>query len=165
MSTYRFVPAVMVLLVFFILGDFAFAARTLTVQMKTSELRCSPSGLSRVIATVSLGDRLTVLEEKGAWARVSTDRGTIGWIPAASLTRGKVKINSGGPDARLAASNDEMSLATKGFTSQVEADFKNQHQDIDFAWVDRMVGMNVTTEEMLAFLQKGGVGPGKGAER
>jgi uncharacterized protein YgiM (DUF1202 family) len=144
------------------IGVGAAAAKIMNVQMKVSELRSTPSGLGNVVATVKLGDRLTVLEEKGAWNRVATEGGAIGWIPASSLTKGTVKMSGGGADAKVAASNDEMSLATKGFTSQVEADFKKQNKDIDFAWVDKMIGMKTTTEEMKAFLEEGEVEAEKG---
>ena len=143
-------------------GTRAARSGVMTVQMKTSELRTTPSGLGRVVTTVKLGDRLTVLEDQGCWSLVSTETGLTGWIPNSSLVRGKVDIGSGDRDARVAASDDEMSLATKGFTSQVEADFKNQHQDVDFTWVDKMIGMDVSTAEMLKFLEQGEVQAGKG---
>lgn len=159
---YRVVLIAVVLLCAVSIGVWAAAAKIMSVQMKVSELRSSPSGLGSVVATVKLGDRLTVLEEKGAWARVSSEGGAVGWIPTSSLTRGTVKISSGGADAKVAASGDEMSLATKGFTSQVEADFKKQNKDVDFTWVDKMSEIKVTTEEMKAFLEKGDVEAGKG---
>lgn len=164
MSRHLWVVIALVLMCLAAAGVWAASAKIMSVQMKVSELRSSPSGLGSVVATVKLGDRLTVLEEKGAWVRVSTDQGKIGWIPVASLTRKKVKISSGGADAKVAASSDEMSLATKGFTSQVEADFKNQHKEIDFTWVDKMIGMKNTTQEMKAFLEQGGVKAEGGAE-
>jgi len=157
MFNYRSGLIVIALLCFVTMATWATAARTMSVQMKKSELRASPSGLGSVVATVKLGDRLTVLGTKGTWTRVSTAKGTTGWIPTSSLTRKKIKIKSGNTDARVAASSDEMSLATKGFTSQVESDFKNQNKEIDFKWVDKMIAMKVTTGEMKAFLKKGNV--------
>ncbi|MEW6078922.1 MAG: SH3 domain-containing protein [Thermodesulfobacteriota bacterium] len=162
LKRYRVVILVTALICFAAIGVWAAAAKIMSVQMKVSELRSSPSGLSSVVATVKMGDRMTVLEEKGAWTKVSTESGVIGWIPSSSLIKGTVKVNAGGADAKVAASSDEMSLATKGFTSQVESDFKKQHKDIDFTWVDKMNEMKITTEEMKDFLEAGDVQVGKG---
>jgi uncharacterized protein YgiM (DUF1202 family) len=162
LQRYRVAILATALICFAAIGVWAAAAKIMSVQMKVSELRSSPSGLSTVVATAKMGDRLTVLEEKGAWTRVSTESGVIGWIPASSLTKGTVKVSAGGADAKVAASDNEMSLATKGFTSQVEADFKKQHKDIDFTWVDKMIGMKTTTDEMKEFLEAGDVQVGKG---
>ena len=134
------------------------AGKIMSVQVKQSELRASPSGLASVVASVKLGDRLTVIEEKGVWTQVSTEGGATGWIPSSSLVKGALKVKAGDADAKVAASGDEMSLATKGFNSQVEADFKNQHADIDFTWVDKMGQIKISIDDMRNFLKQGKVG-------
>ena len=151
-----------VLLCLAALGVWAAGAAIMSVQVRQSEIRSSPSGLAGVVASVKLGDPLTVIEERGAWTKVSTAGGATGWIPTTSLVQGTIRVRSGGKDAQAGASSDEMSLATKGFTSQVEADFKNQHKDIDFTWVDKMIRIKIAAEEMRAFLKEGLVQPGKG---
>ena len=165
MSKHRMAIIVLFLLISAVVVVWAAASKTMSVQMKTSELRSTPSGLGSVVTGVKRGDRLTILEEKGDWTRVSTEKVIIGWIPTSSLTDRKIKIRAGGADARIAASSDEMSLATKGFTSEIEADFKKKNQDIDFTWVDKMIAMDVSTREMKSFLEKGGLKPGRGGAR
>ena len=71
-------------------------------------------------------------------------------------------MKAGDADAKVAASGDEMSLATKGFNSQVEADFKNQHKDIDFTWVDKMGQIKISIDDMRSFLKQGKVEAEKG---
>ena len=163
MSGHRLVLPVVAVLCLTV-GVWAAGARIMSGQVKQSELRSSPSGLGSVVAAVKLGDPLTVIEEKGAWTKVSFGDKT-GWIPSTSLVKGTIKLRAGDKDARVAASGDEMSLATKGFTSQVEADFKSQHKDIDFTWVDKMGQIKVSTEEMRDFLRQGKVEVEKGGAK
>lgn len=146
------------------IGVWAAGAKIMSVQMKQSELRSSPSGLGSVVTTVKQGDALTVIEEKGMWTKVSLGD-KVGWIPSSSLVKGTLKVKAGDKDAQVVASSDEMSLATKGFTSQVEADFKNQHKDIDFTWVDKMGQIKISAEAMRNFLKQGAVEPEKGAAK
>ena len=159
----KLLPVVLLCLV--AIGVWAASAGIMSVQVKQSELRASPSGLASVVASVKLGDPLTVIEEKGAWTKVSTQGGATGWIPSTSLVKGTMKVQAGGKDAQTGASSDEMSLATKGFNSQVEADFKNQHKDIDFSWVDKMIRIKVAAEEMRNFLKQGLVEAEKGGAK
>src|ERR1039458_10053092 len=102
--------------------------KVMSVQVKQSDIRSSPSGLGSILAPVKLGDQLTVIEEGGVWTKVSTENGATGWIPSTSLVKGTIKVNAGGKDAQVAASSDEMSLATKGFNSDVESKFKQNNK-------------------------------------
>ena len=64
-----------------------------------------------------------------------------------------------GGDVRLAASTDEVALAGKGFSQEVETAYKKQNRSLDYAWVDRMATFKVTDAEALRFLQEGGLEP------
>jgi len=142
----------------------AAGAKMMNVQVKQSELRSSPSGLGSVVATVRLGDSLTVIEEKGVWTKVSKDD-KVGWIPTASLTKGTVKIDSGGKDAQASASSDEMALATKGFNSDIESKFKQNNKDIDFTWVNKMERFKVSLDEIRTFMKQGRLDAEKGGAK
>lgn len=138
-------------------------AKTMSVQVRQGELRASPSFLGAVRGTVSYGARLTVLEEQGPWARVTTpDSAATGWIHSSALTSKRIVLRAGERDAELAASSGELALAGKGFNAEVEAEFKTRNRDIDFSWVDRMERINVAEKEMHAFLQQGALEPPKG---
>ena len=47
------------------------AQETLSVQVKEGELRAMPSFLGRIVARVAYGDRVNVVENRGAWKKVS----------------------------------------------------------------------------------------------
>ena len=64
-----------------------------------------------------------------------------------------------GGDVRLAASSDEVALAGKGFSQEIETEYKKQNRSLDYAWVDRMLTFKVSDAEALRFMQEGGLEP------
>lgn len=148
------------LVLFFILTANVFPAKPkmMSLQVRKGELRSSPAFLGRVVATVDYGDRLVLLEKKGAWRKVSNPKNNaVGWIHSSALTKKRIKLKAGEQDTEVAASSGELALAGKGFNSDVEAEFKTRNKDIDFTWVDKMGRIKVSPKEMRAFLKKGGV--------
>lgn len=140
-------------------GAVAWAAgsKTLYVQVQQSSLRVSPSQLASVVVKVKLNDVLTVIEDKDAWKKVSTPDGKTGWITKAAVSDKKAKMSSGGQDLTGGVAMNEQAGAAKGFSSDVEKQFKDKNKDVDFTWVDKMGAIKVTPEEMKEFLDKGKV--------
>ena len=141
---------------------FAAEAATMSVQVKNGQIRGTPSFLGRVVAPLSYGDRVQVLETKNEWLNVTGPRGQSGWVHSSALTKKKIAKASGSEDVQTGASGDELALASKGFNSDVEADFKSKNKNVDFTWVNRMEKFKVAPEEMRAFLKAGGVQPSEG---
>jgi SH3-like domain-containing protein len=132
------------------------APKTMSVQVKKAEIRTTASPLASVAATVNYGDKLTVLEQKNSWAKVTTADQTItGWVHSSALTTDKIVLTAAAKDAKTGASSGEMALAGKGFTPQVEAQFKAKHADIDFTWIDKMVQMKMSVDELKTFITDG----------
>lgn len=143
---------------------FAGEPSTMSVQVKTGQLRAAPSFLGQLVGPVSYGERLQILEHQGDWSKVAAPGGQTGWVHNSALTKKKIVMKAGDPDAQTAASGDELALAGKGFNSEVEADFKAKNQAIDFAWVDRMETRRVSPESMQRFLAEGGIHPLEGGK-
>lgn len=131
-------------------------AEIMSVQVRSGQLRDKPSFLGKAGASVSYGDRLTVLETSGGWVRVQGD-GTSGWIHSSALTRKKLALKSGADDLDSAASTDELALAGKGFNDEVEAEYRAEHPEADFTWIDRMEAVTISPEQAVGFLQAGGI--------
>jgi SH3-like domain-containing protein len=153
------------------LGLIVLAATTLagepvamSVQVKNGQIRATPSFLGKLVAPLSYGDRLQVLEQQGDWSKVSAPGGQTGWVHGSALTKKKIAMQAGSQNAQTAASGDEMALAGKGFNSAVEADFKARNKHIDFTWVDKMEKMKVAPELMPPFLKAGGIQPVEGGK-
>jgi len=141
---------------------FAAGAATMSVQVKNGQIRATPSFLGRVVAPLSYGDKVQVQETKNEWMNVTGPGGQNGWVHSSALTKKKIVMESGSQDVQTGASGDELALASKGFNSDVEADFKSKNKNVDFTWVDRMEKYKVSPAEMQEFLKEGGVKPSEG---
>ncbi len=131
-------------------------AATMSVQVQTTQVRETPSYLGRVLAHLQYADQVEVVRQQGAWTQVQAS-GQTGWVNASALTGKKIELKAGADDVRRTASGEEIALAGKGFNSQVEADFKQKNQDIDFTWIDRMETYLVDDAEIATFLHEGGL--------
>jgi hypothetical protein len=85
--------------------------------------------------------------------------GTTGWIHQSTLSRKKIELKAGAADVDRTASGEELAMAGKGFSSQVEADFKEKNQAIDFTWIDKMEKIVVDVDTSVEFLKEGGLEP------
>lgn len=132
----------------------------MSVQVKTGQLRLTPSFLGKIVARLYYGDRIYVIEEKGSWRRVGLSGGAAeGWIHASALSPKKIVLQAGAKDVETAASSDELALAGKGFNQQVESEFRAKNPNLDFTWIDKMEAFVVSENEMKQFLKKGGLSP------
>lgn len=144
----------------------AHAAKKMSVQIREGKLRSTPSFLGTTVATVKYGDRFTVSSRKGVWIKVTNpDTKTSGWIHESALTKKRIKLKAGSKDADVAASSGELALASKGFSSDVEAQFKSKNKDIDFSWIDKMEKIKVSPAKAKAFLKAGKVETPNGGAR
>jgi len=133
----------------------AAAVTTMSVQVREGPVRATPSFLGKVVASTAYGDAVNVMSQQGAWIEVTTGSGAKGWMHESALTRKKIVLRAGDEDAQTGASGDELALAGKGFNQQVENEFKQQNQEANFAWVDRMEEMDVSQREIQKFLREG----------
>ncbi|HVE73459.1 MAG TPA: TonB family protein [Thermoanaerobaculia bacterium] len=63
------------------------AVETLTVLSARIRIRTEPHARAPVVATAASGDRLTLLEDRGAWVRVQTADGLAGWAERSALEK------------------------------------------------------------------------------
>ena len=141
------------------------APREMSVQVRETQVRATPSFLGKVVGTAAYGDRVTVEASSGPWTRVAGAAGRpAGWLHSSALTPKRIKLAAGDEDVKVAASSGELALAGKGFNSDVEAEFKSRNRAADFKAVDRIESYTVTLPEMEAFLKQGKVEPKGGAQ-
>lgn len=136
--------------------------KTLYVQVKSGDVRATPTYLGKLVGSAGYGAVMTIEESKGSWMKVSSADGkTKGWMHASLLTKKKIKMKAS-DSTELAASSGEMALATKGFNSDVEKAFKNKNPGVSFEWVDKMEGIKVKDSDIAKFLKEGEVKPKEG---
>lgn len=141
---------------------FAAGPATMSVQVKNGQIRSTPSFLGQIVAPLDYGDKVQVLETRNEWSKVTGPGGQTGWVHGSALTKKRIVMSAGSQDVQTEASGDELALASKGFNSDVEADFKSKNKNVDFRWVDKMEKFKVQPQEMQSFLEEGGVKPSEG---
>ncbi|MFH1844384.1 MAG: SH3 domain-containing protein [bacterium] len=138
------------------------ATEILSVQVKSGQLRATPTFLGKVVSQVGYGEQVTVQQRRGPWIQVVDSRSNVGWIHESALTEKRIELTSSDSDLRAHTTADELALAGKGFNAEVEAEFKDQNQDVDFSWVDWMENVWVTDEQSVEFLDTGEVTDSQG---
>lgn len=63
------------------------ATETLTVLPLKIRIRTEPNARAPVVAQATSGDRVTLLQDRGAWVRIRTSDGLAGWADRSSLER------------------------------------------------------------------------------
>ena len=129
-------------------------ATVMSVQVREGELRNRASFLGAVVAVLPYGEQVQVKREQGPWRYVEW-RDETGWIHQTALTRERIVWEAGDRDLSGAATQDELALAGRGFSAEVEGKFRRQYSEIDFRWVDYMGTLRKQPSELMAFLREG----------
>ncbi len=137
----------------------AASQKAMSVQVKEGQLRATPSHLGKIVAKVSYGDRLTVLEEQGDWKKVSLNRKAQGWIHNSALTSKQIALRAGQSSGGSSVSGGEIALAGKGFNKEVEAQYRQNNKNLDYAWINRMETYKVSPRQMDDFIKVGRLTP------
>ncbi len=135
-------------------GAAAWAAE-MTVQVRETTVRAEPKAFGKPLVKLAYGDKVTVLSTQSGWAKVSLAKGA-GWVSLSALTGKNVDLKAGERDVSQSASSEEVALATKGFTQEIEDEYKTEKQ-VDYTWVDKMCAYTVTLDQVSAFAISGGV--------
>jgi uncharacterized protein YgiM (DUF1202 family) len=127
--------------------------KQMSVTVKETQVRATPSYLGRILAVLAYGDQVDVLAEQAGWARVRLPNAE-GWVHLSALSSKRIALQSGSQNVGTGASSGEVALAGKGFNQEVENKYKQDNQ-LDYTWVDRMGAFTVSPEEVLVFLERG----------
>ena len=134
----------------------AYAAATMSVQVRETQLRATPDYFGKIIGKASYGDQVTIEDKKGGWQKVRLKKGGLaGWLNSSALSEKEIKMVAGGRGVKEAASASELQLAGKGFNPEVEKEFKNRNRQISFQWVDRMEQIRISEAEKQKFARDG----------
>ena len=128
---------------------------SVTIRVMSAKVMKSPKFIGPTAGSVSRGDQLTVKEVKGDWYRV--EGSSSGWIHKSNVTEGKVQLSStpGGSGGNV--NRDEMELAGRGFTPEVEQKYKQGNPNLDFSHVDAIEKTSIDPAELEAFVTEGGL--------
>jgi len=136
---------------------------TLKVTQPNQSLYPDPDFASSPRAPVPVDSEVTVLRQAGDWYKVDF-QGKTGWMHRQAFPRqaparvgGLPGLLFGGPVKET--TSDEVALAGKGFTPEVEASYRQKHPEANFAQVDRVETFRVDEAKLQAFIQEGGLKP------
>jgi SH3-like domain-containing protein len=126
--------------------------KTMYVSVRSAELKDSTGLLANVQGALQYGTQVTVLQEKGRWAEVRTAQqpGLSGWMPSGDLSSRRIVVSG----TSASATADELALAGKGFSAEVETEYKRS-ASMDYSGVDAMESQTVSGQVLYQFLQEG----------
>ena len=135
----------------------------LKVTQPNQSLYPDPDFASAPVASVPVGAELSVERQAGDWYKVEYQE-KIGWINRQAFptpqTGSKFSLSgllTGKPVKET--SSDEVALAGKGFTPEVESSYRTKHPEMNFAQVDRIESFKVDPATLQAFIKEGELKP------
>ncbi|MEZ4524886.1 MAG: SH3 domain-containing protein [Desulfobacterales bacterium] len=131
----------------------------MSVRVKTGQLRSAPSFLGKIVQNLPYGTQVRGIGENQGWYHVSAPDGSRGWMHSSALTEKHIVLKPGADNVGQYASGEELALAGKGFSKQVEDEFRARNPHMDFSWIDRMETYRVSQREMEQFLRQGELHP------
>lgn len=126
---------------------------TVYVAVKKASIKAGTGNFDKVIAQAAYGDELIVDKASNKFHRVhkASDASVAGWIPANSVTTKKIVARS----KKVSASADEIALAGKGFSEQVENGYKTSNKKLDYSSVDRLESFRISDSSLKSFIEDG----------
>jgi hypothetical protein len=136
---------------------------TLKVTQPNQSLYPDPDFASSPRSPVPVDSEVTVLRQAGDWYKVDF-QGKTGWMHRQAFPQAQAPskfslpgLLFGGPVKET--TSDEVALAGKGFTPEVETSYRQKHPEANFAQVDRVETFRVDEAKLQAFIQEGGLKP------
>jgi hypothetical protein len=129
------------------------AGSAVTIRVLSAKVMKAPKFIGATSGSVSRGDQLTVQEVKGDWYRVTGVAS--GWVHKGSVTEGKVTLSSKPGGSGGSVNRDEVELAGRGFTPEVEQQYRGKNPSLDFRHVDAIEQIAIDPEELEAFVAEG----------
>jgi hypothetical protein len=136
----------------------ALAASKIKVGVDEAKVRRKKQFYAPAVATVKLGDVLDAGKAEDGWYPV-TVKGQSGWLHASAASGRAAQVKAGIWGGDDEATSEEVTLAGKGFTDEVEDAYRAKNSELDFAPVDEMEKRHVPEAKLLSFMKTGGTLP------
>lgn len=146
------------LLVLFLVPALCLAGEMVKVKVQKTSLFEQPNFLSKTVATLQFGDQLEMEEVVKDWAKVKFGQQK-GYVHQSALTSTKVDLKTllFSSSSSSGTSQDEVALAGKGFTPEVERNYGKAHPEMNYALVDEIERYSVDPNLLRTFIQRGGL--------
>ncbi|MBI4684946.1 MAG: hypothetical protein HY755_07080 [Nitrospirae bacterium] len=129
-------------------------AETLKVITKENAIREECRFFSPVRIKVYYNDTVEAVSKEGDWFKVKY-KGIKGCIHKSAVEEKTFRLTGLLGSQSKTASEDEVSLAGKGFNPQVENSYKDRHPELDFRVVDSIGEYRISEESLRNFIKNG----------
>lgn len=131
-------------------------AEPVWVQVRQSMVRAKPAFYSPGVSSVNYGDQLEKVGSEGAWIKVQ-GKGTQGFIPLASVSEDRIVLVAR-DITKIKADSGDVILAGKGFSREVEQQYKQKDPQARYDLVDRVEKeTRVSSQAVASFAKSGGL--------
>jgi hypothetical protein len=127
-------------------------AATVTVITQEGVIRKDKRFFAPLVIRVPYGSVIEQTGREGDWLRVSY-QGKQGWIHFSAVQTQKLSPTSGGKAQE--ATKDEVALAGKGFTPEVEKAFRDKNPKMRYDLVNQIQSTKTDEPRLQAFIQSG----------
>jgi len=134
----------------------ASVAMAATVKVITQEamIRKDKRFFAPAVIRVPYGEMIQELGREGDWLRVGY-QGKQGWIHISSVQEQKFRFSSLAGERAQETTKEEVALAGKGFTPEVESAFRSKNPKMRYDLVDQVQSYKVSEQQLQAFIQAG----------
>ena len=133
------------------------AADTVSVIVKKTSIREDTQFFATTVTVAEYNDELVVLTTEEDWIKVDKN-GTEGWVHLSAVSEITAVAPSATGEVSSDFSADEVALAGKGFSGQVEEEYRKDNPKLNFDDVDEMEKPSVPQSKVIAFQEEGKLG-------
>jgi len=143
----------LVLLGLFLAASIAWAA---SYQVITQEavIRKDKRFFAPLIVRVPYGELLEERERQGDWLRVSF-KGAEGWLHISAVQEQKFSLSSLSGERAQETTKEEVALAGKGFTPEVEKAFRDKNANMRYDLVNQVQSQKINESRLQEFIRIG----------
>ncbi len=139
----------------------AAVAAQYTIITRDAAVRKDKRFFAPVVTRIPYGATIQDQGRQGDWLRV-TYKGKTGWLHLGAVQEQKFQLARTGKARE--ATQEEVALAGKGFTPEVERSFRDKNPGLQYKAVDRIQSYKIDDATLQAFIQAGGLNEPGGAQ-
>ncbi len=126
------------------------------IQLKSTPLKSSNSFLSSTLLSLPYNEKVETIEQKDGWVKVKV-KGKTGWLHSNALNKEQLKLAKATTQAPQSVSSKEVTMAAKGFSAEVEKEYKKDNPKLPFSLVDKIEKPLINLAEQRKFVDNGGL--------
>lgn len=132
--------------------------QTFKVVQSAQQLYAEPTFSAKSLGSIPDGTEVQIIQQSGEWYKVEY-QDQQGWVAQQAFVTAKKldvsKLLKG--KAVQESKTDEVALAGKGFTPEVEATYRQKHPNLKYDQVDQVEKFEVSPDQLQAFQREGGL--------